>query len=130
MKRLIYNAVYCNLCDATIQSYHTHDFKYCSCGNAMVDGGLEYARWGWNKEDTVINYSLCLEDHPFSIIRQYYYRWNHHKDQYVLLMNIDDEWLDSIVSYYLPGPNQRGKMPYEYLLLFIEEKLYRAEKEY
>lgn len=130
MKHLIYNAVYCNLCDDTIQSYHTHDFKHCSCGNAMVDGGLEYERWGWGKENSVINYSLYLEDHPFSIIRQYYYRWNHYTDKYVLLMDIDDRWLDSIVSYYLPGPNQRGKLPYEYLLLFIEEKLYRAEKEY
>jgi hypothetical protein len=96
----------------------------------MVDGGLEYARWGWEKEDTVFNYSLYLEDHPFSIIRQYFYRWNHYTNQYVALMNIDDKWLDSIVSYYLPGPHNRGNMRHEYLLLFIEEKLYRAEKEY
>jgi len=130
MKNLIYNAVYCNLCDDTIQSYHRHDYKHCSCGNAMVDGGLEYARWGWEKEDTVFNYSLYLEDHPFSIIRQYFYRWNHYTNQYVSLMNIDDKWLDSIVSYYLPGPHNRGNMSHEYLLLFIEEKLYRAEKEY
>lgn len=129
MKTLIYNAVYCDLCDDTIQSYYTHDYKHCSCGNAMVDGGLEYARWGWEQEDTVFNYSLYLEDHPFSIIRQYFYRWNYHKNEYVLLMNIDDEWLDSIVSYYLSGPH-KGYMRHEYLLLFIEEKLYRAEKEY
>ena len=96
----------------------------------MVDGGLEYARWGWEKEDTVFNYSLYLEDHPFSIIRQYFYRWNHYTNHYVSLMNIDDKWLDSIVSYYLPGPYNRGNMSHEYLLLFIEEKLYRAEKEY
>lgn len=130
MKNLIYNAVYCNLCDDTIQSYHRHDYKHCSCGNAMVDGGLEYARWGWEQEDTVFNYSLYLEDHPFSVIRQYFYRWNHYTNQYVTLMDIDDEWLDSIISYYLPGRNNRGNMRHEYLLLFIEEKLYRAEKEY
>lgn len=129
MKTLIYNAVYCNLCDDTIQSYYGHDYKHCSCGNAMVDGGLDYARWGWEQEDTVFNFSLYLEDHPFSIIRQYFYRWNHYTNQYVTLMDIDDQWLDSIVSYYLPGPHT-GNMRHEYLLLFIEEKLYRAEKEY
>jgi len=130
MKNLIYNAVYCNLCDDTIQSYHRHDYKHCSCGNAMVDGGLEYARWGWEQEDTVFNYSLYLEDHPFSIIRQYFYRWNHYTNQNVTLMDMDDKWLDLVVSYYLPGPHNRGNMSHEYLLLFIEEKLYRAEKEY
>jgi len=130
MKTLIYNAVYCDLCDDTIQSYYTHDYKHCSCGNAMVDGGLEYERYGWQKDGTVFNYSLYLEDHPFSVIRQYFYRWNHYTNQYVTLMNIDDQWLDSIVSYYLPGPHNRGNMRHQYLLLFIEEKLYRAEKEY
>ena len=129
MKTLIYNAVYCDLCDDTIQSYHRHDYKHCSCGNAMIDGGLEYSRWGWEQENTVFNYSLYLEDHPFSVIRQYFYRWNHYTNQYVTLMNIDDQWLDSIVSYYLPG-SHTGNMRYQYLLLFIEEKLYRAEKEY
>jgi hypothetical protein len=48
----------------------------------------------------------------------------------VTLMNISDEWLDAILLYYLPGPSQKGNMSCNYLVLFIEEKLYRAEKEY
>lgn len=96
----------------------------------MVDGGLNYARWGWEKENTVINMSVYLEDKPFSIIRQLFYRWNRHEGKYVTLMNMSDEWLDALLVYYLPGPNQKSSMMYVYLLLFIEEKLYRAEKEY
>jgi hypothetical protein len=96
----------------------------------MVDGGLDYARWGWKEENSVINFGMEIENHPFSLIRQYFYRWNHHKQDYVILKDIDDEWLYSILEYYIPGPNQRGRMRDIYLLLFIQEKLYRAEQEY
>lgn len=129
MKTLIYNSVYCSLCGETIQSYHRHDFKYCSCKNAMVDGGLDYSRWGWDKPNTVFNHCLYLEDHPFSIIRQYYYRWNFNTEKYITLMDISDEWLDAILEFYIPGPTQKAKMRDVYLLLFLEEKLYRSEQE-
>ena len=129
MKTLFYNAVYCNLCDDTIQSYHRHDYKHCSCKNAMVDGGLEYQRWGWTKEDSVIDFSMFIEDHPFSLIRQYYYRWNHILDQYVILKDIQDDWLEAILLYYIPSDVQRGTMNSDYLLLFLMEKQYRLNDE-
>lgn len=125
MKTLFYNAVYCTLCDDTIQSYYGHDYKHCSCNNAMVDGGLNYARWGWGEEGSVINFSMDIEDHPFSIIRQYYYRWNNVISQYVLLKDIADDWLEAILLYYIPGPAQTGKMRDEYLILFLMEKQHR-----
>ena len=120
MKNLIYNAVYCKLCKETIQSYHRHDYKMCLCQNAMVDGGLDYERWGWDKPDTVFNQCLYLEDHPFTIIRQYFYRWNNRSNNYITLMDIDDAWLESILEFYIPGPKQRAYMRDVYLLLFIE----------
>jgi len=125
MKTLFYNAVYCTLCDDTIQSYYGHDYKHCSCNNAMVDGGLNYARWGWGEENSVINFSMDIEDHPFSLIRQYYYRWNNVISQYVLLKDIADDWLEAILLYYIPGPAQTGKMSDVYLILFLMEKQYR-----
>ena len=129
MKTLFYNAVYCNLCDDTIQSYYGHDYKHCKCGNAMVDGGLNYARWGWIKEDSVIDFSMFIEDHPFSIIRQYYYRWNHILNQYVILKDIEDDWLEAILLYYIPSDAQTGTMNSDYLLLFLMEKQYRLNDE-
>lgn len=41
------NAVRCKKCDTVIESKYTHDFKRCPCGSVMVDGGLDYARYGW-----------------------------------------------------------------------------------
>jgi len=129
MKTLFYNAVYCNLCDDTIQSYHRHDYRHCKCGNAMIDGGLDYARWGWIKEDSVIDFSMFIEDHPFSLIRQYYYRWNHILNQYVILKDIEDDWLEAILLYYIPSDVQTGTMNSDYLLLFLMEKQYRLNDE-
>lgn len=125
MKTLFYNAVHCSLCDDTIQSYYGHDYKVCSCKNAMVDGGLEYPRWGWGEEGSVINFSMNIEDHPFSIIRQYYYRWNNNIGEYVLLKDIPDDWLEAILLYYIPSDKQSAAMYYRYLLLFLQEKQYR-----
>jgi hypothetical protein len=129
MKTLFYNAVYCNLCDDTIQSYYGHDYKHCSCGNAMVDGGLNYARWGWGKDGSVIDFSMFIEDHPFSIIRQYFYRWNSVIGEYVILKDIPDDWLEAILLYYIPSDRQVAKMNDVYLILFLMEKQYRMHGE-
>ena len=125
MKTLFYNSIYCKLCDDNIQSYHVHDYKHCKCGNAMVDGGLEYSRYGWGEDDSIIDFSMNIEDQPFSIIRQYYYRWNNRVGEYIILKDIDDEWLQAILDFYIPGPNQLAPMRNEYLLLFLMEKQYR-----
>ena len=129
MKTLFYNAVHCCLCDDNIQSYHRHNYKTCSCGNAMVDGGLDYARWGWGEDDSVIDFSMFIEDHPFSIIRQYFYRWNNVIGEYVLLKDIPDDWLEAILLYYIPSDTQVTSMRDEYLLLFLMEKQYRLDGE-
>jgi hypothetical protein len=125
MKTLFYNAVHCSLCGDNIQSYYGHDYKHCSCGNAMVDGGLNYARWGWREENSVIDFSMFIEDHPFSIIRQYFYRWNNIIQEYVLLKDIPDDWLEAILLYYIPSDKQLATMRDEYLILFLMEKQYR-----
>lgn len=130
MKHLIKNAVICNLCKDTIQSYYGHDYKHCKCGNAMVDGGLEYARYGWEKDNSITLLHIYMEDVPFSIIRKHFCRWNSRTKEYIKLMDISNGWLDSIVSYYLPtSPIKVARMQDEYLLLYIQEKLYRAEQE-
>lgn len=129
MKTLFYNAVHCSLCDDNIQSYHRHDYKHCKCNNAMVDGGLDYARWGWGEENSVIDFSMFIEDHPFSIIRQYFYRWNNILGQYVILKDVTDDWLEAILLYYIPSDVQTGTMDDDYLLLFLMEKQYRFNDE-
>ncbi|MBQ5591201.1 MAG: hypothetical protein IIU65_05935 [Clostridia bacterium] len=46
MKKIIKNAIQCNLCQDIIESKSTHDFVTCKCGACSVDGGREYLRRG------------------------------------------------------------------------------------
>lgn len=50
---IIRNAAQCLECEDIIESTHTHDFKYCSCGNIFVDGGKDYLRRGWGNGDWI-----------------------------------------------------------------------------
>lgn len=44
MRQIIRNAIRCKHCGDIIESYHVHDFKFCSCGACAVDGGHDYLR--------------------------------------------------------------------------------------
>lgn len=48
------NAVHCNNCDKTIESFHRHDFRRCACVSddtaVWVDGGREYSRRMFGKD--------------------------------------------------------------------------------
>ena len=46
-EKLIRNAVKCLACDKILESTYRHDYKTCGCSNeTMVDGGLDYCRFG------------------------------------------------------------------------------------
>ena len=47
---IITNKVQCNICGDIIESKHRYDFKTCSCGNVSVDGGLDYLRRCYKKD--------------------------------------------------------------------------------
>lgn len=96
----------------------------------MIDGGLDYVHYGYKGDpDTITHFYMFIEDHPFSLIRQYYYRWNSVIQEYVLLKDIPDDWLEAILHYYIPSDYQTGHMYDEYLLLFLMEKQYRLQDE-
>ena len=40
------NRALCKKCDTIIESKYCHDFVRCKCGQAFVDGGDCYMRWG------------------------------------------------------------------------------------
>lgn len=42
---ILSNSTKCLDCGDIIWSAHCHDYKVCSCGECMVDGGQEYMRW-------------------------------------------------------------------------------------
>lgn len=48
--KLIKNSFQCLLCNDVLVSLHRHDFKACSCGKMMIDGGTSYVRIMGNLE--------------------------------------------------------------------------------
>lgn len=125
MKReLIYNAI--RTPDGTVLvSYHRHDYKSYRDKNGeeyVIDGGLDYIRTSVNKEPAE---SLAVyDDAPFEEVREVIHRGGRGKNgdeplKYVKLSEVDDEWLDAIISY------EQEHRPNNIFL-----KYYLAEKEY
>ena len=103
-KQLIYNAI--RTPDGTILvSYHRHDYKTHLDANGetyVIDGGLDYIRTSINKipaEDLSL-----YDDEPFEVIREYVFRGGRGVNgdeplKYVLLKDINDDWLNAIIDY-------------------------------
>jgi hypothetical protein len=73
-KQLIYNSVKCLNCGEVLVSYHRHDYKTCSCENqTMVDGGLDYVRYG-GKDMSKVEVNSLYDDAPFEQIREVIHR--------------------------------------------------------
>lgn len=58
---IIKNQAQCRLCGDIIQSLHRHDFKWCSCEEIYVDGGLSYIRRGARNFENLIELSEFSE---------------------------------------------------------------------
>ncbi|MBE5748506.1 MAG: hypothetical protein E7344_02620 [Clostridiales bacterium] len=54
---IIRNAIQCKKCGDIIESTYRHDYKTCSCGACSVDGGHDYLRRGFKREDDYIDLS-------------------------------------------------------------------------
>lgn len=124
-KQLVYNSVTCLECGETLVSFHTHDYKTCSCENeTMVDGGLSYGRYGGKDLDKVkTNY--VYDDEPFEKIREVVCRGGRGVDgkqplKYVPLKDIDDEWLGAIIDY-----EEQYRPNNKYLPIYYKELNYR-----
>lgn len=42
--KILSNKIQCKACGDIIESTHTHDFKWCSCGACAIDGGKSYLK--------------------------------------------------------------------------------------
>jgi hypothetical protein len=104
MKQLVYNAVRCLECEKTIVSYTTHDYQTCGCDNmAMVDGGLDYARYGAMDMDKIDVMHVYADD-DFEVVRRFAYRGSRGKDgrqplRYIPICELDDDYLEAILEY-------------------------------
>ena len=59
---VISNQAKCLICGDEIFSATVHDFKYCSCGNIFVDGGMSYVRHGFKDRDKYMNLSIEVDE--------------------------------------------------------------------
>ena len=44
MRKIVKNAIQCNLCGDIIESTYRHEYVECKCGSCAVDGGHDYFR--------------------------------------------------------------------------------------
>lgn len=50
-KKIILNSIQCNHCHEVIISHHRRDFKFCKCKKVSIDGGLDYLKRSFEKQD-------------------------------------------------------------------------------
>ena len=104
MRQLIYNAVKCLECNETIVSRYGHDYKLCGCPNgAMVDGGLDYQRYGAKSMSKIVAISIYADD-DFEVVRKYAARGSRGKDglqelSWIAICDMDDDHLQAVVDY-------------------------------
>lgn len=127
-KFLIRNAIKCLECGEVLESVHVHDYKECSCPNqTMVDGGLEYVRFGgvdMNKLETQCVYS----NDDISLIREHLMRGTYgiNGDEpysQVALKTIDDSLLEAMIKY-----EEELRPSNRYLPLYRKEQEFRKVK--
>lgn len=101
-RQIVYNAVECLNCRETIVSRYRHDYKHCECGNAMVDGGTVYERYGGMPR--TINKITIYADDDFSIVRKVATRGSRgpNGDQplsWIAICDMDDDYLQAVLDY-------------------------------
>ena len=76
-KGLKVNAIECPKCHETLYSRARHDYRTCSCGEVAIDGGFDYIRVSFKKQEPVEKEVWVLVS-----IKELYQDWNSKADKY------------------------------------------------
>lgn len=104
MAHLVCNAVRCLNCGTYLRSYRVHDYKKCDCSNGtMVDGGLEYCRFG-GKELSLVQTECVYNTDDFELVRAFFLWGTRGIDgksplKYVRLCELDSNHIAKIIEY-------------------------------
>lgn len=82
--------VICPRCGDIIFSRANHDFHYCTCGGIMVDGGLDYLRYGSMSEDVDFKAIKTMKLYILADKKELYDDWNFGRNKYGVIKN-DEE---------------------------------------
>jgi len=68
MKTILVNQVKCLQCGDEPFSAHRHDFKHCHCGDIAVDGGMDYLRRVFSRDNSdYMELSVSMDELPFEM---------------------------------------------------------------
>lgn len=125
-RNLIVNKVRCKICGEVLESRHRHDYKTCSCDQkTMIDGGLDYGRYGGVDLDQIEHLSVYDND-PHDLIRQSatWGTYGKNGDQpisYIKIADMTNNHINAILEKF-------GARVYPTMLkAFKDELLYRQE---
>ena len=108
-----------------LESLHRHMYVTYEDKNGkhyMLDGGNDYIRCSINGDEKFI--TLYSTD-SIELIREKLKRWSSNQNKWILLKNIDPDWLDGIIEHYIPRRMMIGSMEDKFILQYIKEKQYR-----
>lgn len=126
-RKLVYNGIQCLECSQLIESTHRHDYVTCKCPNAaMVDGGLEYARYG-AVNMSKIRHLQKYADESIDRVRGWAFRFNQ-KGRVIRLSKMSTNWLDNAIEFCIDRKGEEYS-PTWHTILLIKEQQYRIENE-
>ena len=125
MSKMVYSGMLTP--DGTLlESLYRHDYQGHQDKNGkyyMIDGGNDYIHSSANGDERFIT---LYDTDPWWLIRKFKKRLNQRRNEWVAIENIDDEWLDAIISFYMDTSiNPYYKEYAEVVILYLKEKQYR-----
>ena len=69
MRKIVKNAIQCNLCGDIIESTYRHEYVECKCGACAVDGGHDYLRRSFKDKDCYTDLSVTVPLTEYKIER-------------------------------------------------------------
>lgn len=80
------SAVYCKKCGTVIFSRAVHDYRSCICKDVSIDGGFDYCKVNYKKEEKILLFSITL---PKTLtLNMLYNDWNLGEDKYGLYYKV------------------------------------------
>lgn len=78
------NALKCPICEDTVYSRATHDFRNCSCGSIAVDGGFDYMKICWD-DNKIKKRPVSIEVEVDVSKKELYNDWNNFINKYGII---------------------------------------------
>jgi len=122
-RQIVRNMAQCLKCKDVITSYHTHDYKTCTCGELSVDGGTSYLKR--SGEISNCKELSIYDDASFEVIRENFHRGGRGKDGTMPLTwtpmdKMSNAWLENCITY-----NENGRQGDSFA-----NKMYKKELEF